>query len=87
VQPRAASCAITEHTDGRLKLRVSAPPAEGKANRQAAMLLAKLFSVAGSRVRLGKGAASRDKTFLIQVSSGPSKLPDPLALPTAPTRL
>ena len=81
VQPRASSCGFTAFADGRLKLRLTAPPADGKANRQAAEILARLFAVPKSNVALASGARSRDKTFKVSGIADPGSLPDPEALP------
>ena len=48
-----------------LKVRIAAPPAEGKANAALQRFLAKSLGLPKSRVRLAKGAASRIKTFEI----------------------
>lgn len=81
VQPRASRCGLEALVDGRLKLRLTAPPADGKANRQAAEILARLFSVPKSHVSLASGARSRDKTFKVSGIADPAKLPDSSALP------
>lgn len=46
-----------------LKIRVSAPPADGQANAAVRKLLAKALGVAPGRLTLLRGAASRDKLF------------------------
>ncbi len=50
----------------RLKVYVSAPPAEGKANKAVLELLAKHFGCKESKVKIIKGEKSKDK--LIQMS-------------------
>lgn len=65
LQPRASADAIVGVHAGALKVRVTAPPVEGAANRRAIALLAAAFSVAKSRVTLESGAGSRDKRFRI----------------------
>lgn len=87
VQPGASRRAMLKHSDGRLKLRLTAAPSDGKANRQATEMLAGLFHVAHSRVELRAGAASQDKIFLVHIEPGRGTLPDPLALPTDRARL
>ena len=49
-----------------LRVRVAAPPAEGKANRVLRDFLAKSLGLPKSRVVLAKGNASRFKSFEIQ---------------------
>ncbi len=51
--------------DGRLKVRVAAPPAEGAANRALLTLLARLLGVRPSQVCLSRGAAARDKLVVV----------------------
>jgi len=48
-----------------LKVRVAAPPVEGKANAALKVFLAKSLGLPKSGVRLARGAASRIKTFEI----------------------
>ncbi|MFO1187798.1 MAG: DUF167 family protein [Alphaproteobacteria bacterium] len=49
----------------RLKVRVSAPPAEGEANERIVRLLAKALGRPPSAITLAKGAHARNKTFEI----------------------
>jgi uncharacterized protein (TIGR00251 family) len=51
---------------GRLKLGLTAPPVDGKANEQARELLAGLFGVSASRVKLVHGESAREKLFRIE---------------------
>ena len=46
-----------------LKARVSAPPADGKANEALIVLLARALGVAKSKLRIVSGASSRLKTI------------------------
>lgn len=87
VQPRASHCGLALLPDGRLRLRLTAPATDGRANRQAAEILAGLFAVPKSRVSLTAGARSRDKTFLISGRAAAGPLPDPDALPAGVDRL
>jgi hypothetical protein len=66
VQPGARGSALVGWmADGTLKLKVSAPPEDGRANRAAAELLAKAVRVRAVAVRVVRGASSRAK--LIEV--------------------
>ncbi len=49
--------------DGVLTIYTKAPAIEGRANLAAVKLLAKYFSVAPSKVKLVRGAASKYKVF------------------------
>jgi uncharacterized protein (TIGR00251 family) len=63
VTPGAARDEVAGRRDGLLLVRVTAPPVEGKANRAACRLLAKLTGVPPSRVEVVRGASSREKTI------------------------
>ena len=49
-----------------LKLKVAAPPADGKANAEAERFLAECFGIPHSDVAVVRGASSRDKVVLIR---------------------
>ena len=61
VQPRAARAEVTGWQAGVLRLRVTAPPVEGEANRAVEALLARALGVAPSGVRVVRGERGRDK--------------------------
>ncbi len=48
-----------------LRVRVAAPPVEGKANEELRHFLARTLGLAKSRVVLEKGGSSRIKSFVI----------------------
>ena len=48
-----------------LRVRVAAPPVEGKANTELRAFLARTLGLSKSKVQLEKGEASRIKTFEI----------------------
>ncbi|MBK8636914.1 MAG: YggU family protein [Chromatiaceae bacterium] len=73
VQPRASADAIGEVAGDHLKIRLTAPPVEGKANAHLRRFLAKLFAVPPSRVTLVSGEQARLKRVRIQA---PGRLPD-----------
>lgn len=64
VQPRAKKNEVVVR-DGRVLVRVTAPPAEGKANSALCALLAKKLGVPKRAVKVQRGAASRDKVVSI----------------------
>ena len=66
VVPRARRDEIAGERDGRLLVRVVAPPLEGKANAAVVRLLAKALGVPKSRVSIARGEASRDKTVRVE---------------------
>ena len=53
---------------GRLKVRVSQPPQDGRANAAVLELLARHFNVRRSSLEIVKGAASRHKDILLKNS-------------------
>ena len=61
VQPGAKASQIVGLAEGVLRLRIAAPPVEGKANKAVEELLAAALDVPKSRVRLVRGTSSRDK--------------------------
>jgi uncharacterized protein (TIGR00251 family) len=76
VQPRASSNEILDVRDGRLLIRTTAAPADGKANTAVIRLLATFFGIAPSRIRLVRGQAQRNKLLHI---SGPVDMPRAIA--------
>jgi uncharacterized protein (TIGR00251 family) len=71
VVPRARTHAVSAESDC-LKIRLTAPPVEGKANRELGRVLGKLFGVPPSRVTVEKGAAARLKRVRV---TEPAELP------------
>ena len=56
---------VVANDDGSLVVYTKAPAVEGRANLAAVKLLAKHYGVAPSRVKLVRGATSRNKVFEI----------------------
>jgi hypothetical protein len=65
VQPRAARTAITGMMGEALKLSLSAPPLDGRANAALEEFLAEVFSVPRSAVQVLTGERSRNKVIRI----------------------
>jgi uncharacterized protein len=65
VQPRAARSEMAGEYAGALKLRIAAPPVDGKANEEVIRFLAKLFSIANRQIEILGGDTSRDKIIRI----------------------
>ncbi len=61
VQPRASRNAIAGEMGDALKVALTAPPVEGKANEACIEFLAKLLKVARSSVTIAAGETSRNK--------------------------
>jgi uncharacterized protein (TIGR00251 family) len=66
VHPRAKKNAITGEVGDALKLALTAPPVDGKANAACIEFFAKLLKVPRSSVTIAAGQASRNK--MIRVS-------------------
>jgi len=65
VQPGAKKPGIVGYEAGVLRLKVSAPPLEGRANEAVVEALAELLGVRRSQVSIMRGAHSRDKTLRV----------------------
>ena len=65
-QPRAARSAIVGMHAGALKVKVKAPPLEGRANAAMLDLLAEALGVPAGGLRLVSGERSRRKKVLVQ---------------------
>jgi len=65
VQPRSKRPGVAGIAEGRLRVRVSEPPTDGRANEAVVRMLAKLIGVPKSAVDVRHGAAAREKTVSI----------------------
>jgi uncharacterized protein (TIGR00251 family) len=72
VQPRASREGFAGEHNGRIKILVSAPPTQGKANARLREYLARSFGVPKTRIELLRGETSREKTW---------RIPNPRRLP------
>ena len=74
IQPGARKNEIIGEFDGRLKVKIQAPPVEGAANQVLSEFLAEVFGVSKSKVTLLSGEKSREKSVrLMGVSLGVAK--------------
>ena len=69
LQPKASREGIIGEADGILKLRVTAPPVEGRANEACLRLLAKTLDLPISRLRIVSGQHARLKTIRVTATS------------------
>jgi uncharacterized protein (TIGR00251 family) len=65
-QPGARKTGIVGEHAGALKVAVTAPPEDGKANKALAEAVRKALGLKRSQVELLTGQASRDKWFLVR---------------------
>ena len=66
VTPGARKSEIAGEAGGRLRVRLQAPPVEGKANRELTRFIARSFGLKKNRVSLAGGEKSREKTLLLE---------------------
>jgi uncharacterized protein (TIGR00251 family) len=65
VVPNASVTEIVGMHDGALKIRLAAPPVDGKANEELVRFLAKYFDLAPSEIDIAKGASGKRKRISI----------------------
>jgi uncharacterized protein (TIGR00251 family) len=66
VQPRAGKNGLAGIHEGLLKVRLTAPPVEGEANRECIKFFSKLLEIPKSDMEIAKGQKSRHKTILVR---------------------
>lgn len=69
VQPKASKNEIIGPHNGALKIRITAPPVDGKANECIVEFLAKKIGVPKRQVEILKGETGRTKSVLIKGAS------------------
>ena len=75
LQPRASKDEFIGPHGDHYKVRITAPPVEGKANAHLIKFLAKAFGVGRAQVSLETGESARNKGIRIHA---PKKIPIPL---------
>jgi uncharacterized protein (TIGR00251 family) len=65
-QPGARKAGIVGEQAGALKVAVTAPPEEGRANKSLAEVLREALNLKRSQIELLSGPKSRDKRFLVR---------------------
>ena len=61
VIPKSSQKMVQSELDGCLKVKLTAAPEKGKANKQLVEVLAEHYKVSKSKIRILKGAASKNK--------------------------
>ena len=64
--PRASRTAVAGIAEGRLRVRLAAPPVEGAANEELVRLLSRSLGVPRSAVAVTAGLSGRRKTVVIR---------------------
>ncbi|MCB1648022.1 MAG: YggU family protein [Pseudomonadales bacterium] len=80
LQPKSARDEFSEILDGQIKIRITAPPVDGKANKHLIRFLAKQCRVPQERVTIMSGDTSKQKRIRIRA---PQTLPEGLKLTSA----
>ena len=79
VQPRASRNEIQGVEHGQLRVRTTASPTDGKANKAVILLLADYLGVPQSRITLTRGLTNRNKQVSV---AGPIDVPKDLPVAT-----
>ncbi|HET9878397.1 MAG TPA: DUF167 domain-containing protein [Candidatus Limnocylindria bacterium] len=66
LQPRAGRDEVLGERDGRVVIRVAAPPVDGRANAALCALIAERVGVPKGAVRVVRGEGSRDKVVRVE---------------------
>ncbi len=70
IQPRASKNEIIGPQGERLKVRLTAPPVSGAANKMCTTFLAKCLKIPKSSLEIVSGQSSRQKQIMIRSSDG-----------------
>ena len=73
VQPRSSRDQVSGLLDDRLRIKITAPPVDGKANNHLVKYLSRQFKTPVSRISVLSGHSGRNKQLLI---SHPTVVPD-----------
>ncbi len=65
VQPKASRNSIIVQSDGRIRVALTAPPVDGKANKALLRFVAKSLGISRADVSLVSGEKSREKTLAL----------------------
>ncbi len=78
LQPRASTNAVVGPIGAHLKIRLTAPPVEGRANAELIALLARECAVPRSQVEIVRGDSARRKLLRVRA---PRRLPPGVSAP------
>jgi uncharacterized protein (TIGR00251 family) len=67
VIPKSSMKLVQAEIDGSLKVKLTAPPEKGKANKELIEVLAAHYKIHKSKVKIVKGATSKDKVVEIEL--------------------
>ncbi len=63
--PRSSRCEIAGLQDGALKIKITAPPVEGKANEECIRFISGILKIRKSALTIIAGEKSKNKTILV----------------------
>lgn len=66
VAPRSSSNSIAGVVDGRLKIKLTSPPVDGKANTKLINYLSKLLKIKKSSIEITQGETSKKKVVAVE---------------------
>lgn len=67
ISPNASKNEIIKTDDG-VKIKITAPPVDGKANKCLIEFLSKTFKIPKSSIEILRGETSKEKTLLIKIT-------------------
>ena len=65
IQPNASKNEVVGMVDGILKIKIKAPPVDGKANKECLTFLAKVLQIPKSHLSIIKGEKTRSKVIQV----------------------
>jgi uncharacterized protein len=65
IQPHASRNEVVGFSDNVLRMKITAPPVEGKANQELIKYISKLFDIRKSDISIDKGLTGRNKIVII----------------------
>jgi uncharacterized protein (TIGR00251 family) len=65
VLPRSSRCEVVGIQDGALKIKITSPPIEGKANDECVRFLADQLKIKKSQIEIIAGRKARKKTVIV----------------------
>ncbi len=66
ISPNASKNEIVKNDDGSVKVKITAQPVDGKANKALVEFLSKTFKIPKTSIEIVKGETSKDKTVLFK---------------------
>lgn len=66
ISPNASKNEIIKADDG-VKVKITAPPVDGKANKCLVEFLSKMFKIPKSSIEILRGETSKEKTLLLKI--------------------